>query len=294
MKRIISLVLALLIVSSSLTAQKIQTVSGDYTYILPETQSYDDAKRVALYRAKIQILADTYGTVMNMTSATIVGNTDSGSYVDMFSLGESYVKGEWIETIGEPEYKMHLSEDGTLAITVYVTGRVRAVSESKADYAVKVLRNGTEDKYESTDFREGDDMFLSFTSPADGYVVIYLYDGTDSMYCLLPYQQQKSHSVRTEAGVRYVFFSIEDASDSIDESVVDEYTLTCERSVEVNRIYVIWSPNEFYKSVDSIKDDLLPREIGYKTFQKWLASLQIHDEEVVVKTVDITISKITE
>lgn len=272
-------------------AQKPKVVSGEYTYYPPTSQSFDEARHMALYRAQMQILADTFGTVMNMSSATVIRNTEENSDVNMLSLGESSVKGEWLETIGEPEYSTSVTEQGMLAIKVKVTGKVREITEAKAEFEIKILKNGTEDRFESTEFQEGDDMFASFACPSDGYLTIYLYDGNNDVYCLLPYQQQRSPVIEVEGGTRHVFFSSEHISYGVPASVVDEYTLTCSNELEVNRMYFIWSPDSYYKAVDSFEAEDIPRALELKTFLSWLSRLRSRNNEVAVKTVDIVIKK---
>lgn len=289
MKRL-SLLLVLFTVGSFMAlAQKVKTVSGEYVYYPSETQSLEEAKRTALYRAQIQMLADTYGTVMNMTSATVVHNSSDDSSVDMFSLGESSVKGEWLETVGSPEYHTEITPDGMLMIKVKVTGKVREIKHAQVDFTARVLRNGLEDKFEDNDFNAGDDMFLSFTAPADGYIAVYLFDGAEDVYCLLPYQSSTEGIVRTAAGKRHLFFSSEQPWGVEHASMVDEYTLTCSQDMEVNRLYVIWSTSSFIKANDSKDAEGLPRALSYGAFQKWLSSVRIADRNLAVKTFDIQI-----
>lgn len=291
MKRL-SLILIVFSICHVITlAQKPKVVKGEYTYYPPSTQSFDEARREALYRAQMQILADTYGTMMNMSSTTVVQNSGAKSDVDMFSLGESTVKGEWIETIGEPEFTTSVTGNGMLSIKVIVTGKVREIKEYKADFEVKVLRNGLEDKFENSEFQEGDDMFVSFRCLTEGYLTIYLYDGESSVYCLLPYQNQSSSVIETEAGRKYVFFSCMHADYGVQASLIDEYTLTCSKSLEMNRMYVVWSPDSFIKAMDSIEDAGMPRVLDLKSFQNWLSKLRVQNNKVAVKTVDIVIKK---
>ena len=93
----------LLAVSLTVYAQKLKTVEGEYTYHASENVTLEQAKRTALDRAKIQALADVFGTIVSQYNATQVKNTNGHSSIDFTSIGGSEVKGEWIETIGEPE-----------------------------------------------------------------------------------------------------------------------------------------------------------------------------------------------
>ena len=75
-----------------------------------ENISLEEAKRIALERAKIQAIADEFGTIVSQSNTTLVSNRNGESSSDFFSLGGSEVKGEWIETIGQPEYEISLRQ----------------------------------------------------------------------------------------------------------------------------------------------------------------------------------------
>ena len=189
---------ALILMSLSAYAQGIKTVSGEYIYYPPDTESYELSKIKALQRAKEQILADIFGTVINSEATTVVSASQDKSEVNTFSIGNSVVKGEWLETVGEPKFSRFLDKNDMMAIKVKVSGRVREIGMSSLDFDARVLRNGVEDRFESADFISGDDLFVSFRAPVDGYLVIYLYDGKDTAYCLLPYLSMDQRAVNVK------------------------------------------------------------------------------------------------
>ena len=289
-------VIFLLLLPLALSAQKVVTVSGEYVYYPPDTESYEVSKQKALRRAQTQILADNFGTAINAGAATVVIAAGEGSSeVSTFSLGESLVKGEWLETIGEPEFKRFLDGNGMLAIEVTVKGKAREISSSSVDFDARILRNGVEDKFESLDFNEGDDLYLAFEAPLDGYLAVYLYDGGTGAYCLLPYMNMSPGVFTVKGGEKYVFFSSGMAKPPLKSADVDEFTVTCSRPVEVNRIYCIYSPNFFTATADTGHSDAsLPREIAYPSFQKWFSQARMRDERMKVRTFDITIRKKTD
>ena len=45
-------------------AQRVKSIKGEYTYHVPENVTLDIAKQTALQRAKIQALADEFGTIV--------------------------------------------------------------------------------------------------------------------------------------------------------------------------------------------------------------------------------------
>lgn len=269
-------------------SQKVRTVSGTYTYVVPENLDLERAKLIALERVKIQLIANEFGTTISQSNVTSVKNSQSSS-VDFISIGQSEVRGEWIETIGEPTIKTEV-DNNQLVVKVWLKGRIREMVAAEVDFAAHVLRNGTDDKFESTDFRDGDDLYLSFLSPVSGYVAVYLIDNDGQAFCLLPYSNQEQGMVKVKANQRYLFFSSQLATSDL-QSFVDEYTMTCTRTQELNQIYVIFSPNAFTKAVDSRDALTLPRALSQKDFQQWLSKCRTKDKQMTLKRIDIVVKK---
>ena len=151
----------------------------------------------------------------------------------------------------------------------------------------KVLRNGIEAQNESEIFRSGDDMFLSFQSPTDGFIAVYLIDETPTAYCLLPYRKDGDGQQPIKHGEKYIFFSPK--YDVNHPDIVDEYTLTCNKEEEHNQIYVIFSPKPFTKALDNQVKETIPRELDYEAFTKWLGNCRKRDKQmgVVIKNINI-------
>lgn len=283
------LLLLSILFSLPVFSQKMKMVEGEYTYHAPENVTLEEAKRIALDRAKIQALADAFGTIVSQTNATHVQNRNGSSDIDFLSVGGSEVKGEWIETVDEPQYDISY-EQGMLVVKVSVKGKAREIISAQIDIKAKVLRNGTEDKFESDEFRDGDDLYLSFVSPVSGYLAVYLVDAEQKAYCLLPYRSQTDGIYKVEANHRYVFFNIKEAPPQ-ERQYVDEYVMTCSRSSEYNQIYVIFSPQPFAKAADKASEETLPRELSFEDFQKWLVKIRKNDVCMTLQFKQISISK---
>ena len=112
------------------SAQKTRTVSGEYTYCAPSDITLDQAKHTALSRIKQQLIAETFGTRVQVSNSTSVVNKGEVSSTDFISTGSSEIKGEWIETIGEPRYDIRY-EQQMLVVTVSVKGKVREIIDNK-------------------------------------------------------------------------------------------------------------------------------------------------------------------
>lgn len=269
-------------------AQKSMKVRAEYTYHAPSNVTLDEAKHIALERAKVQIIAETFGTVVSQNNTTFVRNQNGSSEIDFLSMGGSEVKGEWIETIGEPVFDIAY-EQGMLIVKVSANGRIREIITAQIEFVAKILCNGTDEKFERYDFNEGDDLYFYFKSPVDGYLSLYLLDDlTQTVYCLLPYKYSDEPVVAIKHDIPYIFFSPQHA-DGIAPSVVDEYTMTCNHEKESNTIYVIFSPNRYVKANSSNMEELLPRQLSFEEFQKWLVKYRNQDKDmnVIRKTIMI-------
>lgn len=289
MKHRIAISISLFFLTVALFAQRTEKVRVEYTFHAPENISLEEAKRIALERAKIQAIADEFGTVVSQSNTTLVSNRNGESSTDFSSLAESEVKGEWIETIGQPEFIISY-EQGMLVVRAIVTGRIREIKSAQIDLKAELLCNGTDLKFARTDFNNGDDLFLYFQSPVNGYLTVYLLDEvTQMVYCLLPYKSSSESIALVKKDTPYVFFSAKHAGDNA--QLVDEYTMTCTNSVERNTLYIIFSPNEFTKANSNDVNERLPQELPFGDFQKWLSKGRQRDKGMVYLTRVLTITK---
>lgn len=288
MKRPITL-LILLLVSLNMYGQKVLTASGTNTYVIPANVTLEQAEFYAVEQAKLRVIADTFGTVVGSSSTlTITENGDKSSF-DSFTFGQTEVKGEWLETIGFPVIVREVINN-EFVLNVTISGKIREIVSASIDFQAKVLRNGVTDNCESDRFKERDRMYLSFVSPENGYVSIYMTDGK-VVQCLFPYSGLDSEYMKVKADERYVFFSKKE-SGAIDPVRVKECPLGCSADNEPNRIYVIFSPNKYSKAIDhSGLDSNMPRTLSYYDFHNWLSKHKSIDNEMVCKPFDIIISK---
>ncbi len=272
-------------------AQNVKKVHASYTYYAPETMSVEEAKRTALERAKIQAIADEFGTLVTQSSSTVISNKNGESDTQFFSIGGSDVKGEWIETIGKPVYDIKF-EDKFFIITCTVKGTAREIESEKIEFIAKPLRNGTTLKYESTEFKDGDDLYLYFKSPESGFISVFLSDHVKhETYCLYPYKHDETSSpCYIEADIEYVLFSKRTANIAI-RDLTDEYTLSCHDNIEFNTIYVVYSPNNFSKGYMDGNESLYPKYCAEEEFIRWLTKLKKHNKKVGIQEYLITITK---
>ncbi|MFR9543360.1 MAG: DUF4384 domain-containing protein [Rikenellaceae bacterium] len=288
MKNILLLII-LCLLSQTLSAQKLIRLTGSYTYKAPTTMNIEQAKINALFEAKKEALGREFGYTVSSESTLqqkSVGSEDAQEYFNQVIISE--VKGEWIETIGEPIFSKPKFEDNIIYIDVKVTGMAREIKALNTTFDARILRNGTENKFEQYEFRNNDDMFLSFVSPINGFLAVYYIDNDRKVYCILPYiSSNSSNAQKIEAGKKYIFFSQKHAPN---ESV-DEYILTANEEVEYNQIYILFSPNKFSKANYILNKDNSLQESEYKSFHEWLSRCRIDDTSMQVKLFNLVIEE---
>ena len=290
MMRHLSLCSLLLSLSLLAVAQRVEKVRAEYLYHAPENISLEEAKRIALERAKLQAIADAFGTVVSQSNFTSASNRNGQSEVDFFSLGGSEVKGEWIETIGEPRYDIFF-EQGMLAVKASACGKIREFISISVDIRAKLLRNGTENRFESSEYRSGDNLYLSFQAPIDGFLLVYLIDHTVGMvYCLLPYARSSEISQKIYHDKQYLFFSLKDAPVEMQE-IVDEYVVTCNDGIEQNEIVIIFSPTEIVKTNSLLDESLQLKQLPLSDFRQWLTAIRKYNFKIQLINNFITIKK---
>ncbi|MBR1448343.1 MAG: hypothetical protein IJ588_06325 [Prevotella sp.] len=292
MKRNPFILVALFLTVCNAFSQKVSTVTGAYDYIMPSTMTLQEARVTAIERAKLEALANEFGTILSQTNMTMVSDENARSKNSFYSLGSSEVKGEWIETIEEKVEEQ--VADGQHIIKAWVKGKAREITFAKVSFETHLLRNGKGDEFEAEDFRDGDRFYVSFRSPAKGYLAIYLLDADRNASRIVPSDDEES--CRVVRGTRYVFVDDEKR----------HLILNTSREQEIDQVYIIFSPNKFYTELDiqnPDNSDLVDYKQGdynqvyhlpyvpFKKFQNWIGSLRKKDSEVQVVTRFIKISK---
>lgn len=291
--RLLLTIIFLTVLKGTLCAQNIRTVDATYVYVSSPDESPKEAQEKAIERAKLQAIADEFGTLVTQTGITHVVNVNGKSSINFDALGGTEVKGEWIETIGEPEIKqIYDSEKNMFVTTCNIEGCIREIKSAPVDFEAKVLYNPTDLQSEKYEFLHGERFYLSFMAPVNGYVAVYMVDNVrNKAFRLLPDRYDDDGLVSVNRDQSYCFFSKKMAPRG---QRVSEYITTCQGDVEVNYLYVLFSPNRFFKVLDgSITTDdshnlVLPNSLSVKKFQKWLTNCRIKDEEMRIDIKSIT------
>lgn len=279
----LTLVIFSTLLSLASSAQKTREVSGTYTYYIPYNVARDKAEQIALERAMLQGIAQEFGTILTQNTRMDMRSSKDGENVDFWSSASTLVKGEWVETIGEPEFTAFI-EDDNFVVSCNVKGRAREIDRPKAQLDVRFLRNGTTNAHESSTFRSGDKCYLAFTTPVKGAIAVYLEDEAKTMSCLLPYYGQSLTCTPVAPGIRHVYFTSNEGDN-------EQYTLLTDKEIERNMVYVVFSQNEFIKPIDkSNGKELSLKTLTSEDFHTWLNRSRALDTTFQVVAIPITIS----
>lgn len=269
-------------------AQKIVSVSGEYTYYAPSTMTLDEAKQEALNQTKLHVLEAKFGTLINSTTTLIIENKESdnpSSRADVRTLSTHEVKGEWIEDTrpAEQTISTHKSMPNAIIIHTRVWGKAREVTATKADIEVALLKAPYKEAVEEV-FKNEQEFYLYFKAPTSGYLAVYLLDTDENMaYCLLPTSNDVRGNFPVKNNEEYILFN-EDPT----------YIFTTKYSLIYNHIAIIFSPNEFYKANDQQGENekyTLPRELTLDKYQEWLSRCKSNDSQLIEKRITVQIIK---
>lgn len=261
-KAMVCLVASLLFFSSpSVAARDVRTVEGSSVYVVPRSVSLEEAENIALQRAITDALAAEFGTTVQSEVWLDFYNSNDESSAEAWMNGLNMVKGEWLETIGQPEITLDLSQEGYL-VKVRVKGRAAAIESAGVDLKAGVLQAGARGISDGSKFTSGNRLLVEFASPVNGYLAIFLADAASNVVQLLPFAAETAPATPVKGGKKYTFFA--DNSGEVEE----QYTLFTEEEKERNILYIIFSTKEFTRPNTDLSAGV--GIIGADAFRKWL------------------------
>lgn len=274
---------ALCIAFSSRADSGLRVVEGQYTYVVPKNMSIAQAESAAIDYAILDALAGEFGTLVQAETQYELHETNGESVSDFWRLGTNLVKGEWIETIGEPKITRSLHNDGSMVIYVHIKGRAMPINSNPIDLTVKPMRMSKDGVFESQRFVSGDGLELDFAAAVDGFLSVFLADDAGNVFNILPFANEKDGATAIKGGKNYRFFH--DNTSAAHE----KYRLTTDSDLEHNILYVVFSPAKYTKPFGEMYANM--RRLKRDDFNKWLTRLRITDPDLQLRTIPITIIK---
>ena len=296
--RIILLFLILnFLISPAANAGDIKKIRGEAERFSPESESPEEARLKVIEEARINALEKAFVITLSERTMNLSDTYDGHTRNTSHSYGESQINGEWIRDLtNPPEISIREVEHGHIYYAK-VYGEARELKHNKIDVDCRLLCNGLnpdKDRLRGDTFYDGDELYVYFTSPVDGWLSIYLIDDDEerTTQCLIPYDNQKESAYPIHANREYIFFSKQTS-----EPEYVEYTtrmiVESRKKMDINDLYVIFSPNEFTQAASTIykhsrhntseyevEADLMPRETTFQRFDKWLTKQRRNDSDL--------------
>lgn len=282
--RTVAFVCAIIVAQTAAADSKVKKVSGEYTYYADKTDSPASSKRKALEGARLNAISKEFGTIVSQDILQADRLGSDGESTKFFSLSASEVKGEWIADDGEPTYDVNLDKDDNLVVTCRVNGTAKAITNEAVDFEALALRNGTTKGNASTDYQDGDNLYLYVSTPCDGYLGVYLLDETENVITMFPYSQDPKQEGKLKKDFDYVFFDPTKANGSFGE--IDAFGIAAPEEIEFNKLYVIFSPTSFSGPMTRMSEDGL-RRTKEEDFTKWLVKSRRNDPKMGVKQINL-------
>lgn len=266
----------------TLSAAKEVEIAGNCVYVLPADMSESEGRDIAVSRAISQALADRFGTFISSEIWTDITNDSGVSSVSLRQLGNSLVRGEWIRHLNEPNIKKSISADGSTVIEASVRGLAREVANNFVD--LKAYLSSPSVDYEQNRYKDGERFTLHFKSPVKGFLSVFLADENDDVCRLLPFSADAASHVNVDPMQPYDFFTSQ-------RGIEEQYMFQTLKSRERNVVYLIFSPNDFIRPLDTYYESRNLRILKAGEFFDWLARVKSFDPDLQVRTIPVEIFK---
>lgn len=282
------IIILMLVFNSSSFSQQLERSSGSANVLVENTMTKNEAREQAHELAIINAIENAFGTYVEQeTDITIQGGRDYFSII-----GATKVKGDWIETI-KKTYKEDTRSISTkngieneIWITCNITGKVRKSTNLKAAINYETL-NTPDKRSRRRDYDSGENLYLYFKSPVDGYLSVFLED-EDSVYRLLPDPSmtgKEFSAVSVKADQEYILFSKDNEVNNFGGKARECELFTQPNQNEVNKLYLIFSEDRYVKPTLEPEKPLdykgqnytTPQSLRKKDFKKWLADNRARD-----------------
>jgi len=295
----------LLLAGTSCFSQKEKNAEGYAEVKLASNATPEQTIQKAIDKAKVNAIDNAFGSVVLEGNTLYTINKQTGTKTEFNqtykSISDIYVNGEWIKDV-EPAKTERIVRDNDIFYSASVKGLIRELKSNPAKFSVKTLTCDVI-SCASEFFNNGNDFYMYFKAPNDGYVAVYLdFPVEGTTYRVLPYKQESnSAGYFVKADEEYFFFSSKKAKPEM-AGKVDELTLTLkDKSMpETNKMFVLYSPkqalekpiltNSKSQAADAASQEAeIPLNLKSEEYQRWLQHFRSQNNEIQLITNYITV-----
>jgi hypothetical protein len=312
------LILMILVLPWRVIAQqgRIVQTDGNSQVEYPDYKSRLQVEKEAEDQAAINALENAFGRVVVESNSTYLTNLNTGVKVETSTIfnmiANTYVKGEVMEIVNRkfeevPGIKIVDGKKVEIRdLKCIILIKAREITETPLDFESFTMAC-VHIKCRTTDFKDHDPFYLYFKSPATGYLTVFL-DDTKKCQRLIPYLgmgEKFEDGVPINADQEYFLFTADKKYAYFgDGCKADEYILAAENIQDQNKVFIIFSRTPIPKpslQKGMGEEDLsekekqggwkVPKALCSEDFQQWLLRSRIHNKNIQVKTITITITK---
>lgn len=304
MKPLPSFLFTLLLINSNCAhCQKIVTAKGIAQIKIEKDWSYNFAKSKVRGLSKINAIENAFGTYVEQESNISV--EDGKSHFKI--IGSTKVKADWLETTSEEFIENAIEVEDTdsksrtieIWLTCNIKGKIREIKSPKIFIDAFSL-NCPSINCKTTRFSNGDQFYLSFKAPVNGYLSVFMIESQE-VYRLLPYSEMNDfyiNAVPIIADKEYVFFSQSENHDyflNFDKHLVDEIEMSTNLQREYLQLNIIFSTEPFTKPIlgEGIvsQNAILPKTLTKAQFDNWFIDNRIYNTTFYYDIINLEINK---
>jgi hypothetical protein len=286
-----------MLLSFASRAQKSVPVKGTSQVRVENNMTREQAKEKAEDFAIINAIENEFGTYVEQETDI---NVENGS-VSYNIIGSTKVKGEWLRTKNiefkdeiHEQVNSNKSKEKITWITCFIEGEAREI-RPKANLIAKTLRCPMPE-CETVSFLDSQSFYLFFKSPVDGFLSVFIDEGSETTRRLFPYLNQGNESAVKIIGDKpYILFSNSNDLNKFNGRA-DEIELFTYKNIEYNNIYIVFSPIAYPKpmldNATLLTDGYtLPKATSSSKFQEWLGDCRVSTPDFQSRRIKISISK---
>jgi len=300
LKNIFFLFIPVLILNTGVYCQKLYKITGTAQVRVESNMTKEQTREKAKELAMINAIESVFGTYVGQETDILV---EDGK-VNYNIIGNTRVKGEWVETTNPPTYvdeERKINGKHGKEIEIWITCTIKGKAK-KATPKVNIIYqtlNCPEFTCRITDFFSGESLYLYFKSPVNGYLSVFLSDD-NTVYRLMPYDDMADEyhkAVPVKGDEEYIFFSEKDQY--FDNENVDELELFTYLKQEYNSIYIVFAEEPYTKPLLDQDQDISEYKEGYRSpkslsledFNIWLSGNRALMDSFQDRRVKIRIEK---
>lgn len=262
---------------------------------IPNEMSREQARQMAIRLAKIEALANAFGTQIGRTTILDVININQNSDVQTVEryLSDNYlmVRGIWLADTRIPFCKIDVdpqTQAQRISCTVY--GKAREIVNPRIQFNTQLLNCKQPERgciKDRDPFIEGESLYLSFASAVSGFLAIYYVDDEMAQLALPCLESDQETNIAIKPDQDYLFFT---------PQLCGEYELALSETarplrMEVQNLYLIFSPDREIGKPILEYDEYGTKSTTRPKFKEWLDGLRLSRQDVQVEIVNVTVKE---